>query len=53
MGLKACEIALNGDFGKMAALKGMDIVAVSLEEAVGKLKLLSGAFLSVIDEFTV
>jgi phosphofructokinase-like protein len=37
-GVKAVEMAEEGLFGKMAALRGIDIVAVDLNEAVGKLK---------------
>jgi phosphofructokinase-like protein len=37
-GLKAAELALAGQFGKMAALRGDDIVAVSLKEATAELK---------------
>lgn len=38
LGIKAAEMISKGEFGKMAALKGTDIVAVPLEKAVGKLK---------------
>lgn len=31
-GVKAVDMVMNGEFGKMAALKGSDIVSVSLEE---------------------
>lgn len=37
-GVKAVELVLNGEFGKMAALKGNEIVAVPLGDAVGTLK---------------
>ncbi len=37
-GIKAAELVQNKDFGKMTALRGTRIVAVSLEEAVGTLK---------------
>jgi len=37
-GVKAVELVLGNEFGKMVALKGNDIVGVSLEEAVGTLK---------------
>jgi len=37
-GLKAVELAKAGDFGKMASLRGREIVAVSLADAVGQLK---------------
>lgn len=37
-GVFAAELVNDGNFGKMAALRGTDIVAVSLEEATGELK---------------
>jgi len=37
-GVKAVELALNGEFGKMVALKGNEIVGVPLKDAVGELK---------------
>lgn len=37
-GVKAVELVLNGEFGKMVALKGNKIVAASIEDAVGKIK---------------
>jgi len=37
-GLKAAQMIQDGDFGMMAGLKQNEIVAVPLEEAVGKLK---------------
>jgi 6-phosphofructokinase 1 len=37
-GLKAAELALAGGFGQMAALRGDDVVAVSLAEATAELK---------------
>ena len=38
LGIKAAEMIHKGEFGKMAALKGTDIISVPLEKAVGKLK---------------
>ncbi|MBC7328080.1 ATP-dependent 6-phosphofructokinase [bacterium] len=38
VGIKAVDMVHNGEFGKMAAIKGQDVVSVSLDEAVGKLK---------------
>ncbi len=38
VGLKAVDMVHNGEFGKMAALRGQEIVSVDLEEAVGKTK---------------
>lgn len=37
-GVKAVELIRDGDFGKMAALQGDDIVPVTLEEAVSESK---------------
>jgi 6-phosphofructokinase 1 len=37
-GLKAADLVEAGDFGKMAALRGDDVIAVSLDEATEKLK---------------
>ena len=37
-GLKAADLVEAGEFGKMAALRGDDIVAVSLDEATAELK---------------
>ncbi|MBW2989314.1 6-phosphofructokinase [Candidatus Woesearchaeota archaeon] len=38
LGVKAADMIDKKEFGKMAALKGTDIVAVPLEDALGKLK---------------
>jgi 6-phosphofructokinase 1 len=37
-GLKAADLALSGEFGQMAALKGDDVAAVPLAEATAELK---------------
>ena len=37
-GLKAADLALAGEFGQMAALRGDDVVAVPLAEATAELK---------------
>jgi ATP-dependent phosphofructokinase / diphosphate-dependent phosphofructokinase len=37
-GVKAVELVLKGEFAKMVALKGNDIVSVPLKDAVGTLK---------------
>jgi 6-phosphofructokinase 1 len=39
-GIKAAELVLEGKFGQMAALKGNDIAAVPLKDAVAKQKIL-------------
>lgn len=38
VGIKAVDMVHNGEFGKMAAIRGQEVVSVSLDEAVGKLK---------------
>jgi ATP-dependent phosphofructokinase / diphosphate-dependent phosphofructokinase len=50
-GLKAAELAVSGDFGKMAALHGDDIVAVSLEEATAELKTVPPEWYAVAQPF--
>ena len=37
-GLKAADLVQSGDFGQMAALRGDDVIAVSLKEATAELK---------------
>ena len=41
----------KGDFGKMASLKGKDIVAVSLEEATDELKTVDDELYEVAKTF--
>jgi len=50
-GLKAAELALAGEFGRMAALRGDDIVAVSLVEATAELKTVPPEWYSVAQAF--
>src|SRR4051794_26952469 len=50
-GLKAAELAHAGEFGMMAALRGDDIVAVSLEEATAQLKTVPPEWYSVAQAF--
>jgi ATP-dependent phosphofructokinase / diphosphate-dependent phosphofructokinase len=50
-GLKAAELAYTGQFGQMAALRGDDIVAVSLEEATAKLKTVPPEWYAVAQAF--
>ncbi|NIM02891.1 ATP-dependent 6-phosphofructokinase [bacterium] len=40
-GVKAAELIKEGKFGQMVSLRGTEMVGVSLEEAVGKLKTVS------------
>ncbi len=41
LGLKAIQMVKDNEFGKMAALKKGELLSVSLEEAVGKMKAVS------------
>ena len=50
-GLKAAELAQTGQFGQMAALRGDDIVAVSLEEATSELKTVPPEWYAVAQAF--
>jgi 6-phosphofructokinase 1 len=43
-GVKAIELIKNGQFGLMASLKGTEMTAVKLDEAVGHLKLVPKSF---------
>jgi ATP-dependent phosphofructokinase / diphosphate-dependent phosphofructokinase len=48
VGVKAVEMIHEGDFGKMAALRGTDVVAIPLTEAVGKLKTVSPEWIDLL-----
>jgi phosphofructokinase-like protein len=50
-GLKAAELARAGEFGQMAALRGDDVVAVSLDEATAELKTVPPHWYSVAKAF--
>jgi ATP-dependent phosphofructokinase / diphosphate-dependent phosphofructokinase len=50
-GLKAAELAQTGQFGQMAALRGDDVVAVSLEEATAELKTVPPEWYAVAQAF--
>jgi 6-phosphofructokinase 1 len=50
-GVFAAELVQSGDFGKMAALRGNDIVAVSLEDATGELKTVDSKLYDVAATF--
>jgi ATP-dependent phosphofructokinase / diphosphate-dependent phosphofructokinase len=50
-GLKAAELAHAGRFGQMAALRGDDVVAVSLEEATAQLKTVTPEWYAVAQAF--
>src|SRR5262245_3315877 len=50
-GLKAAELAHSGQFGKMAALRGDDVVSVPLEEATAELKTVPREWYAVAQAF--
>ena len=50
VGVKAAELVHEGKFGNMVALKGTDVVPVSLEAATAKLKVVSPEWLKLSDE---
>jgi len=50
-GLKAADLALAGEFGQMAALRGDDVVAVPLVEATAELKLVPQDWFDVAKAF--
>ena len=50
-GLKAADLVDEGDFGKMAALRGDDVIAVSLEEATAELKTVPPEWYAVAQAF--
>jgi phosphofructokinase-like protein len=50
-GLKAADLALAGEFGQMAALRGDDVVAVPLAEATAELKVVPREWYEVARAF--
>ena len=52
VGVKAAELALEGKFGNMVALRGDTVVAVSLKEATAKLKTVGPDWLKLLDTVT-
>ncbi len=53
LGIHAARLALAGDFGKMVALKGLDIVPVELKDATGQMRTLPESFMNEAGEFLV
>ena len=49
--MKAADLALAGEFGQMAALRGDKIVAVPLAEATAELKLVPRDWYEVASAF--
>ena len=50
-GLKAADLAIGGEFGQMAALRGDDVVAVPLAEATAELKVVTREWYDVARAF--
>ena len=50
-GLKAVDLIEEGDFGKMVALRGNEIVAVSLDEATSKTRTVDDEFYKLAEVF--
>jgi len=51
VGAKAAELVAAGQFGQMVALRGNDVVGVSLQEATAKLKTVPPEWLTLADTF--
>jgi len=51
VGVKAAELIEKADFGKMVALRGNEVMGVSLEEATAKLKTVPKEWLTLADIF--
>ena len=49
VGVKAAQLVAEGKFGQMVALRGDEVVPVSLEEATGTLKTVPQAWLDLAD----
>jgi len=51
VGVKAADLVEKGQFGQMVALRGNDVVGVSLAEATAKLKTVPAEWLKLADTF--
>jgi phosphofructokinase-like protein len=51
VGVKAAELVSQGKFGQMVALRGNEVVGVSLEEATAKIKTVPPTWLALADTF--
>jgi len=51
LGIKAGRLILEKDFGKMVALRGLDIISVPLAEATGVMRTLPPSFMDEASEF--
>jgi phosphofructokinase-like protein len=52
VGVKAVEMIHDGEFGKMAALRGTEVIAIPLTEAVGKLKTVPQEWVDLLKVFS-
>jgi 6-phosphofructokinase 1 len=52
LGMMAGKLVLEGDWGKMAAMRGSQIVAVPLADATGELKVLNDEFKELVRLFS-
>lgn len=52
VGVKAVDMIHNGEFGKMAALRGNEIIAIPLSEAVGKLRVVPQEWIDLLNVFS-
>ena len=52
VGVKAVDMVHDGEFGKMAALRGAEIVAIPLTEACGKLKTVPQEWIDLLKVFS-
>jgi phosphofructokinase-like protein len=51
VGVKAAQLVAEGQFGQMVALRGNDVIGVSLEEATAKIKTVPPEWLKLADTF--
>jgi phosphofructokinase-like protein len=52
VGVKAVEMIHGGEFGKMAALRGTEVIAIPLTEAVGTLKTVPQEWIDLLKVFS-
>jgi len=52
VGVKAVEMIHSGEFGKMAALRGTEVIAIPLTEAVGTLKTVPQEWVDLLTVFS-
>jgi len=51
VGLKSAELVAEGKFGQMVALKGNEVIPVSLKEATAKLKTVTSEWIKLMEVF--